>query len=170
MVPDHLNPCTFLRVADTCKHQQLRLPILSSSPINLSFQKRIERSVCQLFTFIRKEGQSKAIPTAGAKMDPKTGDLPSANIPPRLQFQSMEQFDRECEQREAAEKVKKESPKKVKGPPPAKKQKKTEDPNAAAAKKVAWEAEEAALKEMGQTNWIGKLNGQLQLPQSLASF
>jgi hypothetical protein len=105
-------------------------------------------------------------------MDPKTEGLAPANIPEKLQFQSMEEFGRECEQQEAAEKVKKEPQKKVKGPPPAKKQKKTEDPYAQAAKKKALETEDAALKEMGETNWIGKLNGQLQLqlPQTLAFF
>jgi len=88
-------------------------------------------------------------------MDPKIdGPFPSANIPERLHFQSMEEFDRECEEREATEKVKMQSQKKVKGPPPAKKQKKIVDVNALAA-------EAAALEEMGDMNWIGKLNGQL---------
>lgn len=87
-------------------------------------------------------------------MDPSIGPLPSANIPERLHFQSMEEFDRECEQREAVERAKMQPQKKVKGPPPSKKQKKTVDTNALAA-------EAAALEEMGEMNWIGKLNGQL---------
>jgi len=97
---------------------------------------------------------------------------PTAAIPGQLQFQSMEEFDRECEQRETAERVKKETQKRVKGQHQPKKQKKTEDPHTQAAKKLALEAEDAALKEMGETNWIGKLNGQLQLqlPPSLAPF
>jgi len=68
------------------------------------------------------------------------------------QFQSMEDFDKECQENEDA--AKKEMGKKIKGPPPAKKQKKKKiiDEDALAREKNA-------LEEIGDANWVGKLNG-----------
>jgi hypothetical protein len=77
-------------------------------------------------------------------------------------FQSMEDFDRECQKREEAERAKNGMLKKAKGPPPAKKQKKK------AIDEDALAREKAALEEIGDTNWVGKLNGDFPFP--LSSF
>lgn len=71
-----------------------------------------------------------------------------SQFPGRVQLQSMDDFMREGDVREAAELA---SRPKVE-PPPAKKQKKILDQD-------VLNAEANAVREMGDTNWIGKLNG-----------
>lgn len=83
--------------------------------------------------------------------------------PPVLQFQSIGSFDREMEQREAAERLKRAAPKKAKGQNPAKKLKKMAEVEAKELRRFEERAaEEVLLKEVGETNWIGKVNGQIQ--------
>lgn len=72
------------------------------------------------------------------------------HLPGRVQLQSMDSFMREGDTREAAELANR-----PKVEPPAKKQKKSIDQD-------VLNAEANAVREMGDTNWIGKLNGKVQ--------